>query len=226
MKLRLSIWSLVVVAVALSSVVLLSSDQALASNMGFKMNKVIEATATPAPKGENLVALPYRNPYGTAEDVCSALGLTAATGKIRQLNALAGTTASHNCGALGPFTLALRVGIIVTNPTAAGGILVGSHAGNPPGSITLQPLATPAPKGQNHFPVLYHTTAVNAQDLCTDLGLPAGGKILRRNAATGVPSSHNCGDLGAFNLVLGESTVVTFPGASALSVAPGHPAHF
>ena len=56
MKLRLSIWSVVVVAVALSSVVLLSSDQAMASNMGFKMNKVICASGT-APIGQNRVAL-------------------------------------------------------------------------------------------------------------------------------------------------------------------------
>jgi len=52
MKLRLSIWSVVLVAVALTSVVLLSGDQAMASNMGFKMNKVIVGTGTAPHRSE------------------------------------------------------------------------------------------------------------------------------------------------------------------------------
>jgi hypothetical protein len=66
---------------------------------------------------------------------------------------------------------------------------------------------------------------VVAQDLCVDLGLPVGGKVQRINAATGVTSSHNCGDLGAFALTLGESTIISFTGAT-INVPAGHPAHF
>jgi hypothetical protein len=199
--------------------------------MGFKMNKVIQPTGTPAPKGENWVALPYRNPYATAQDVCAALGLSnvAPKGRVRAVDALSGAQSVHNCGDLGPFNLAkpfTNGGLVITNNTAAGGIIVGSHAGNPPAPMTLYPTATPAPKGQNFVSVPYHTTAVNAQDLCVDLGLPAGGRIQRRDAVTGATSIHNCGDLGPFALVLGEAALVTFPGAAPLVVAAGHPAHF
>jgi hypothetical protein len=143
------------------------------------------------------------------------------------VNAQAGTQASFNCGDLGPFNLAPRVGVIVTNSTAAGGILVGSHQANPPGTITLFGLATPAPKGQNHFAVPYHTTAATASDLCTDLGLPGpgNGKVQRINAGAGTIASYNCGDIGPFALTLGESVIITFTGAT-INVLAGHPAHF
>jgi len=237
MKLRLSIWSIVVVAVALSSVVLLSSDQALASNMGFKMNKVVEAKVFPNPKGENLVALPYRSPYQNADDVCSALGLSDSDplAKVSQLDPRAGgtfgQTSSYNCQDLvGAFSLIPRVGVTVFSGTTAGGILVGSHQGNPPGGMILKQKVFPAPQGDYYFPVPYHTTAVNAQDLCTDLNLPTaapGTKILRLDALAGVKPSHDCGAAGAFPLVLGESVLIQIlVGASDVTVAAGHPAHF
>ena len=227
MTLRHSNWSKLVVAAAVVFAVFLSIGVAQASNMGFKMNRVVQALGTPAPKGNNLISLPYKNPYSTASDVCTALGLStvAPKGKIVQVNAQTGGQASYNCGDLGPFTLTQRVGVIATNSTLAGGIVVGSHQGSPPGNITLYGLGTPAPKGQNHFPVPYHTTAVNANDICLDLGVPVGGKIQRTNAATGTVASYNCGDIGPFALTLGESLVITFTGAT-INVPAGHPAHF
>jgi len=221
--------SKLVVAIAVVFAVVLSIGVAQASNMGFKMNRVIQPLGTPSPKGQNQVALPFKNPYSTAQDVCDALGLSnvAPKGKVSYVNASTGTTSSHNCGDAGPFALTARQGLIVNNNTAAGGIVVGSHQANPPGTISLIGLATPAPKGQNRFPVPYHTTAVNAQDLCVDLGLPSpsNGKIQRIDASSGVTSSHNCGDAGAFNLVLGEAVIITFTGAT-INVPTGHPAHF
>lgn len=217
-RLVLAIVAVAVLALAVGSV-------AQASNMGFKMNRVIDALGIPAPKGQNLVALPIRNPYQNAQDVCVALNLAAGTGKVQQINAATGATLSHTCGAAGAFTLTQRVGVVVTNPVAAGGIIVGSH--QPTATFTFNQLGLPAPKGRNDNPVLYHTTAVNAQDLCVDYGLPAGnGKIQRINAATGATLSHTCGAAGAFALVLGEATIVTFSGAGPITTTPGHPAHF
>jgi len=222
---------LVLASVAIFATVL-AIGVAQASNMGFKMNMIIQPLGTPAPKGQNFIALPYKNPYVTAVDVCTALGLSAATGKVTQIKAgpAPAATLSFNCGDLpgSAFTLLPRVGLVVNNSTAAGGIVVGSHASNPPGNVTLYPLGG-FPLGQNRFPVPYHTTDITANDLCIDLGLPtASGKIVRTNASTGAQPSFNCSDLpgSAFNLVLGESVIVTFSGASPITVAAGHPAHF
>lgn len=224
MRIRISKCIRVVVAVALlGSGALLSSSVALASNMGFKMNRVVNPIALPAPKGQNLVALPFRNPYQNAQDICVALGLTNTTGKVIQINAATGATLSHTCGNAGPYSLANFVGVRADNPSSTGGILVGSHQSNV--AITLQPIALPAPKGDNYFPVPYHTTNVTAQDLCLDLTLPAGGKVIRIDSLTGATLSHTCGNAGPYALILGESVLVQFSGP-AISIPAGHPAHF
>lgn len=238
MSVRHSCWLKVAVALAVC-VGLFAGDLALASNMGYKMNRVIDPGVAPK---ENWVALPYRHPYQDMQTLCGALGLTNTTGKIIRLNPADGTQASWNCGGIGqspslnPADLGIpehlrRAGLLVTNPTTAGGIIVGSHQSNPPGSIILKPLAG-APRGQNYFPVPYHTTSVTMQDVCVDLALPgtsaaANGKVERRNAATGVTTSWNCQAVGtAPNIVLGEAVRVTFSGASDIVVPAGHPAHF
>lgn len=230
MRLRNSNWSKVAIAVAVASLVLLAGDQALASNMGFKINTVIQPLSNPSPGGDNRVALPYRNPYPKVIDVCNALGLNATSGKVVQIDAVTGTPSSDNCNAAGGgFTLALRVGIRVTNPTLAGGILVGSHVGNPPGDITIRVKANPPQKGVNDFPLPYHTMNTTAENVCTDLGLPALTNIKRidaRPAPLGGTSSHDCGAFGPFNLVLGEAVSITLPtGAPEKIVAAGHPNH-
>lgn len=236
MKVRFSIWS--VVAVALISVVMLSGDQAMASNMGFKMNRVIVALGG-NPVGQNRVALPYKNPYQSANDICSALGLAAvsagSTGVVRQINATTGVTSVCNCylGAAScgtaAFPLTQRVGLRVTNPASAGGILVGSHAGNPPGSITLiGGVGLVNPVGQNDFSVPYHTTAVTTNDLCVDLGISTVThplvKVTQLNAVTGVSCIGNCA-VNNCSLVLGESVVINGLNSN-INVAAGHPAHF
>lgn len=245
MRLRNSNWLKVAVAVT-ACVVLLAGDMALASNMGFKMNKVISPFADAT--RENWVALPYRHPYVGMQDVCAALGLTPnnAASKIRRIDPQTGITTSWDCGAVGnspclqnaggscsgtPAEHVKRAGLIVTNNVAAGGVLVGSHQSNPPGSITLKPRGG-SPIGDNYFSVPYHTTDVTFQDLCVDLALPgtsgaANGKVERRNAATGATTSWDCQAIGtAPSLILGEAVRVTFTGAGDIVVAAGHPAHF
>lgn len=223
---RHSSWSRVGVAIAVVASIALAIGVAQASNMGFKMNRVISPTVFPAPKGQNWVALPYKNPYNNAQDICAALGLTAGTGKVVQVDPNTGQTSSLTCGGAN-FNLAPRQGLIVTNPTAAGGILVGSHQANPPGSITLFPAVFPAPKGDNYFPVPYHTTATGALALCADLGLSGTTTVLATNAASGQVNSTTCGSGVDFTLVLGESVKIRLgAGNPVLNVAAGHPAHF
>src|SRR5678816_4861592 len=84
MTLRHIGWSKLVAVGAVVLAVVLSVGVAQASNMGFKMNKVIQPLGSPAPKGVNQVALPYKNPYVNAQDVCNALGLSnvAPAGKV------------------------------------------------------------------------------------------------------------------------------------------------
>ncbi|HEY3176127.1 MAG TPA: hypothetical protein VGK94_10275 [Candidatus Polarisedimenticolia bacterium] len=231
MKLRLSKckWSKLLVGAALvAALVVLAGGHAQASNMGFKMNKVIDPKATNPGVGQNLVAIPYRNPYMTAEDLCAALGLTASQAKVIQNIAQTGASLSHTCSNASPFSLRPREGFLVNNqPTTTGGILVGSHQANPPGSVTLYPSATNPGVGVNFYDLPYHTTNLTAEDVCNDLGLPANSKVIRNVAATGASLSFLCGGGSPFTLVLGEALKVTsISGGLAITPAAGHPAHF
>ncbi len=226
MKLSLSSHTKVLaVALVALSMALLAGGALQASNMGFKMNKVIQPSA-PAGVGINWVSLPYRNPYQNAQDICNALGLTA-PGKVELTRADIGEIASHTCGDVGPwaFTAArLRIGIEVSlQPVQVSGILVGSHAGGPPGVNIRQ--AGPEPLGRNDYPVLYHGTAANALNVCTDLGLDSVGPgvaHVQRNNGLGTIQDYDCGDAGPFALVLGEAVRITAQPVNLLGVVVPH----
>lgn len=220
-----------IVAAVLSVALLvgLAGDTVQASNMGFKHHKQIHPKDGAFPNGENLVALPFRNPYTNAQDICNALGLAASpNGVVLQNNANTGVILSNAPGCnIGNFVLAPRVGIVVRNNAATSGMLVGSHQGNPPGTITLYPVDGAFPNGRNDHPVVYHSTSVDSEDVCLDLGVPNGNTLLRYDALAGVINSHTCGaghlPVG-FALRLGESVRIT--STVLVNVAPGRPAHF
>jgi len=208
MNLRLSVRTkLLAVALVAVSMLILAGGALQASNMGFKMNKVIYAQGgAGSGVGDNFTALPFRNPYQNAGDVCSALGIPAG-GTIQQIDAQFGTPFNFTCGGGSPFALLQRVGVRARSASLTGGILVGSHAGGPPG-VTFHALGGP-PTGDNHFPVLYHGTAATAQDVCSQAGLAAGTSTIQRiDAQFGTPVNHTCGGGAPFALVLGESVRV------------------
>jgi hypothetical protein len=230
MKLRHSkISTYVVAAVVVATMAALAGGVLEASNMGFKMNKVVFlfSGAGSAPKGDNFVSLPFRHPYQNAADICSALALTNGTGTVQLVDAATGTPFNFTCGGGGPFSLTaadkVRIGLRVRNLTATGGNLVGSHAAGPPGVTFFRFFgAGSAPRGDNQFPVLYHGTAATAQDVCSQAGLGAGSTIQRIDASTGTPSNHTCGGGAPFSLVLGESVRVREPNAQINGFVPPH----
>jgi len=199
-----------VAALLLIAVAPLSGRTALATNMGFRFNKGIAPLGVPFPVGQNWVALPFTNIYATAQDVCAALGLTPGIGVVRQVDPGTGVTTSHTCGNAGPFNLVPARCVLILNNVPTAGILAGSQ---PPGATyTIAPQTVPFPRGFNLFTVPYNSTACTAEDLCTQIGLPAGATIRRLNSATGVQQSHSCGGAGAFNLVLGECVAIQYVG--------------
>jgi hypothetical protein len=200
-----------------------SSDEAVASNMGFKENKQIFRQLPAAIQYGNLVALPFNNPYLTSQDICDALNLSVgdATCQIQQINAGTGVTATDTCGGGGSFPLAARVGVSVVQCTVNhSGIIVGSHAPGVGVTLSLQAV-TPPEKGTNNFPIPFHTTNATSQNVCDDLGLVAPVSIRRNQADIAVPLIDTCGGGGAFNLVLGESLIIKNL-AATISPIPSH----
>jgi hypothetical protein len=253
MKVRFSvgtkIFALALVAVAMAA---LAGGALHASNMGFKMNKVLYPQGV-SPVGKNVVALPFRNPYNGFRDLCDAFGLTNAT-TIEQLQhptqmvppfpVDCGSFGANNdvpvtyfCDQVGNPDMAKRRGVEIIrpyNPAAVpiSGILVGSHAGGPPG-VAICADDTPLKNGFNRHPVLYHGTAATLADICIQAGLdsdPPGApddpqaRVERIDAAGGIPVGYECGDAGTGgSLVLGEAVHIT---NQSSPIVPHVPPHF
>jgi len=229
MKLRHS-KHLIVVALAAVAIVILAGDLVQASNMGFKMNRAISnrGPGQGYPVGYELVSLPFRNPYITAQDLCVALTLPGTPGNratVTQYDVSAlGTPISWSCGDAGtPPTLKLRLGVEVISPVAAGGIIVGSHQ---PG-IAHYPIVSRTagyPTGENLVTIPYHGTAANLADLCTQIGLPNGANVTRYAPPNGTPNSWTCGDAGTPPvMVLGFAVEVLMTGTPTKSTfVPPH----
>jgi hypothetical protein len=220
--------AVLVVAVAL----LVAGGAAVASNMGFKLNKPI-TLAGAGQVGSNWTSVPYNNPYGTVGQLCSQTGLTS-TGTIRAsgtvLNETTGAFTTVQCGtsAANALTLIPGKGLSLRQPNLTGAptsiIIVGSH--NPTLSLTI-PDAGAGQVGSFWFAVPYHTTAVSANDLCLSIGLTSTGTIrasvTRLNAATGAFTTVQCGTSAAQNLalVLGEHISLREPNGPK-SFSPAH----
>jgi hypothetical protein len=196
----------VVGAAALAMVfVAVLGDLAVASNMGFKMNKQIV-------KGTNLVALPFRTPTQTAQQLCAVFGKTTSATALAQFTGAA--LQSYTCDQLTAGFPLLNKGVgvrIVEATTAATGILVGSHI---PGQSVTIPDAGTFPVGTLIYAYPYHTTNATARDVCQNGALTtvAPAPLLTRyGPAGGVDATYTCDQVAAagFPLRLGEGVQIS-----------------
>lgn len=206
----------------------------MASNMGFKINKSLQngfATGG-APKGDNWMALPYSNPYTNFTNLCNAFtGATKSTITVSTLNPVTGAFTNVNCAVGSATAIASNAGLRVrvtgatppANPNQV--VLVGSSNEAAALPTVLGAFsAAGAPKKDIWISVPYHTTWINAFDICTTLGIGAGaGNVARINSVTGVTTTANCAVSGNFGLVIGESVRVRKTAAGdVVGVLPPH----
>jgi hypothetical protein len=229
-NLRSSRLTLMVLAAAV--VILVAGGIAIASNMGFKLNKPI-VFAGVLQKGNNWTSIPFKNPYSTVGGFCLQTGLT--TGSIKATV----VTLDENTGSFSPAiscgtatansTLLIPgKGLQVRQPNVTGAptsiIIVGSHDASL--SLTV-PKAGTGQKGNFWFSVPYHTTAATANDLCLSIGLSTGtikASVTRLDASLGTFTNVFCGTAtaAATPLVLGESVQLRDP----VQARTFNPAHF
>lgn len=224
---------LTVAVMAAVVIIAVAGSVAIASNMGFKLNKAIILSGA-GQIGSNWTSIPYNNPYGNVGAFCTQTGLTS-SGLTRAsatvLNETTGLPTTVSCGstAAAALTLIPGKGLQIRQPNVAGAptsiIIVGSH--NPTLSITV-PKSGTGQIGNYWFSVPYHTTAVSANDLCLSSGLTSSGltraSVTRLNAATGLPTTVSCGSTAAaaLSLVLGEFVQLREPNGPKTFI----PAHF
>ncbi len=181
-------------------------DAMAGTNMAFRHRKAIHALGSGA-KGRNYTSLPDRSPYlGTngLNRLCGHLNLSA-TAAILQIDAQVGLVNTFICGQLQTFDLQEQVGIIIQDPVATNGMIVGSDKEGE--AFTFHDLGSP-PIGQNVFPVEYHGSAVTPEDLCIQCGLSNTATVTRFDALAGNVLTHPCGNLAIFNLVQGEAVLI------------------
>src|SRR5207247_3048017 len=198
MTLRLSRPLLAVVVASALSLAL--GGLAVASNMGFKLNKpiVFKPAIASGQIGSNWTSLPFNNPYGTCAGLCTQLGLTAAKASLQVLDQNTGNFSSAVCATPACTALTLIPGKQVNILQPAGGptsvIIVGSH--NPTLSLTI-PTPGAGNIGNLWYSLPYHTTAVTGQDLCNQIGMTSTGTqrggVTRVNAVTGQFVTGFCG---------------------------------
>jgi hypothetical protein len=226
-----------------ATVMLAVAGTAIASNMGFKLNKGLILAGT-GQIGNNWTSIPYFNPYVTFGGFCTqaglpSTGLTSARAALVDLNPNTGVFFSAVCGTTQATGHNLTPGWGVrirppASPAVNSIIIVGSH--NPALSLNI-PLAGAGQIGNLWFGVPYHTTAATAQDLCNSIGLVNSGvqrgQITRLNSTTGVFTTVSCGTSQAagFTLTLGESVRIRQQQTSPTpTLPPGGvtfiPAHF
>jgi len=209
----------VVGAAALAMVaVAVVGDLAVASNMGFKMNKQIV-------KGTNLVALPFRTPTQTAQQLCAVFGKNTAQTALAQFTGAA--IQSYSCDQLTAGFSLLNKGVgvrIVEGNVGATGILVGSHI---PGQQVTIPDAGAFPVGTLIYAYPYHTTNATARDVCQNGSLttvPPAPLLTRYGPAGTVDATYTCDQTAApgFPLRLGEGVQVSGENNGPKVFVPSH----
>ena len=179
--------------VAAVAMVLLAGSLATGSNMGFKFNA--EMVTLP---GVNWLSLPLNNPYALASDVCTQLGLEVDQIVRRFDQTVNGdgiVFPAHFCSQPANDYALVKGGALQINDvngfTGGSAIIVGSH--DPTFVYNLVDQETLAPGGQQYVSIPYHTTAVLASDICSDIGLVSTLDQVRDvNPNTGVPRTHFC----------------------------------
>lgn len=230
-------WAILGLAVA---VLVTSGSLVMASNMGFKINKVVTANYTGTLGGQNWISLPYNNPYTKAINLCQAFGIATSAGTVSQINPSTGALSNCPCNTnpILPtnFTITTTRAVRWTNTGASptNVVLVGSS--NEASNLTVLAgfTAPAAPKGHNWISVPYHTTWIKAADICNSMGYTtatpgANGVTISRISGSSL-ASYTCNQSVVlpqnFSLVIGEGIRVTNTGASPANDKIFLPPHF
>ncbi len=226
-------WVILGVAVALFAT---SGGILMASNMGFKINTALQnGFLLPGPKGDNWRALPWVSPNTSYTALCNTFGAAGATKSniaLTTINPATGAATNVNCAvgnaALIPVGGGIRIRVSGTGAgtSPANIVLVGSSNETAAFPTIQGGFLNPGPKGDNWLAPPYHTTWVQAANICTTFGLGVGqGNVTRIEPTTGIATTHNCGLAGNnFNLIIGEA--VRLRKTTAGNIAGTLPPHF
>jgi len=215
-----------VMVIATASVVaVLVAGGLFASNMGFKLTYTLAAAGNGnggTASGTSTLSLPYIPMTGlsTAFDLCSdinSVGGANTVASIERLNPSNNAIQSYNCQTGSPFNIVAQESYRVTVNSTVDYPIVGSHDPTLQVELTQAGGTVPAAlgggssaSGLNRWAYPYHSTALNAFDLCNEIdGVAGGGTVasitrLNNTPPTNTLVSYNCQTGTAFALTPGE----------------------
>jgi hypothetical protein len=174
----------------------------MASNMGFKLNRELRAAdgGVTSKTGSQTLSIPY-NPQVGMTDARGLFSDIAAAGGAQNLQRFLPATDTFEVYTFAPgspnnFTLAPGVGYFVkVGPPNFSSIVVGSH--DPSAVVQLNAAGGGSATGSNLLAPPYHTTAADARELFTEIGvaqnlqqfLPASDTFAVYTFAPGSPNN-------------------------------------
>jgi hypothetical protein len=212
--------------------VLLVAGGLYASNMGFKLNKVLSFTGTA--NGTNTIALPFNRQIGidNAEQLLNDIKTTGspinAASNVQKLDTSTNGLIVYSAGPADgtPFALDKAVGYYVKMTTNATYIVVGS---DDPAYVHTFLGSGSSANGTNFYALPYHTTTTNAEQLLTELkntGSPINNisNVQNFDKATNGLVVYSAGpaDGTPFALAAGDAYLVKVSGATNVSYSPSH----
>jgi hypothetical protein len=207
---------------------------AVGSNMGFKLNYTL-LTNTDG-NNVNWIAIPYFDNYTTAENVCDDIGGDSAGDCAAGTATSLGTfdTANnaditHSCGSTkSDFAIvagkSYKVSVSVAGCTYK---IVGSHDDSYDSANGVSFVTNADSNNLNWIAVPYHTTAANAEAICTQINTGCSNIVSSLgyyDTANNADVTHSCGSSKS------NFTIVPGTGLKASVTAAGtscwHPAHY
>lgn len=219
--------SFVGMMVAVLALVLASGGVLLASNMGFKLNRLLQKPAAGVSKtGQHYLALPYFRQTGLnkAGDLYLDMGGAPYIQRVTRLIEATDLVQSYTgVAAVNNYGLEEGVGYIVQIKATAPGdlnyIVVGSH--DPAFAASFEkPTAGVSKTGQNIFAMPYNFTGAKAGDLYLDIGgSPFVQRVTRLLTATDLVQSYTgVAAVNNFALEPGVAYVVQIKATAASNV--------
>lgn len=209
-------------ASALGVAAVLIAGGILASNMGFKINKLLNGPDGLGSTGTQLIALPFNQQTNltNAEGVITDIGAGAVDVVARYVRSTDGLETYTGSAGVN-FGLTAGDPIYVTVNTDTSYIAVGSHD---PGLIVALQGPAGGSTGTNGYAYPYHSVASNAEQLINEIEAAVGGDVVdvvaRYVKATDGLETYT-GSAGVnFNLTPGDGYLITV--TTDLGFTPAH----
>lgn len=200
----------------------------------------------PGPIGDNLVEIPAFSPVNDTpanplingfQDLCAIFGLAGTSSEILQFNAQGGNITTFTCNSAAAPIFQPCQGVLIRPSMNAAGVIpidpppAPDFEGSWPYTAYVE---GPGPKGDNLYGIPHTTGAgcpagcpacigfppmLTPQDLCLNLGLPAGSVVIRFDACPGIVRTHLCGSVPQYALIEGQAVVIQ-PTATVTGTVP------